>query len=264
MIRIIGSVIALALLAGCGGGAKADRRHDVNHYIARVNDVEHGTLTSWNETRNTYSGLARGKITAAQLRRFAKVSATIRLMRARVARMPPPNDAKRLRALLLRLLDLDAAFADEVNRFAHYVRAVQPLQARVGRDTLGLRRALHQSRTTRAQREALDRYAVALITLRSQLLRLQPPAALAPWHGEQTRRVAALRHGALELARGLGGRDRAAMRRGLTELTNAASAAPVTVADRAAIVAFDRRLGRLRVAASAVSREEARLTRELT
>lgn len=264
MIRIVGSVLAVLLLAGCGGGAKSARRGDVNHYVANVNDVEHGTLTSWNELRNTYSGLARGKISTTQLRRFAKVPTTIRVLRARVAGMPPPADARRLRALLLRLLDLDAAFADEVSTFARYVRAVRPLQARVGRDTLDLRQALRRAHSTRAQQQVLDRFAARLTALRVQLLRLRPPAALAPWHGEQAGRVQALRHGARELARGLERHDRESMRRGLAELTNAASGAPVTVADRAAILAFDGRLARLRIAAAAVSREEARLTRRLT
>jgi hypothetical protein len=261
--RIAAAVLAAVLLAGCGS-AKDARRSDVNDYISSVNRIERDALVPWNRARNAYAHLGRGAISDRQLRELAAAPKRIRSLRARIAAVTPPEDAKSLHASLLRLLDMDARFAAEVETFARYVRAVGPLEKQLGAETAELRRTLKRSHTSGPERHALARYATQLDLLLARLRRLQPPPALAPWHAGQVTRIATLSRGAREVTYGLARHDSALTRRGLTALTGAAATSPVTAADRGAIIAYDTRLKRIRAVAAAVAREQGRLARELT
>jgi hypothetical protein len=262
MTRFALAVLAALVLAGCGS-AKDARRSALNHYIAHVNDVQREALVPWSRARHAYAGIGRGKITDAELRDLDAASKTIRLLRARIADLSPPKDAKRLHTSLLRLLDLDMSFATEVESFARYVRSVTALQKELGSDTAQLRQALRRSHAPARERRALTRYAVRLDPLVARFRLLRPPPALTPWHGEQIARIDTLRRGSRELALGLAHKNSALTRRGLGALTGAAGNSPATAADRAAILAYDARLKRLGTASAVVAREENRLEREL-
>lgn len=254
-------LLAALTLAGCGGND--DRRAAFNRYVASVNATQAVAVAEWNTTRTAYASVGRRRLTDRQLRNLATAPTTIRALRQRLAAVRPPEDARRLRARLLRLLDLQASFAAEVSMFAHYVAAVSPLQQRVADETTRLRRGLQASHARGPEQRALTTYAERLDRILTTLRRLGPPRALAPWHAEQVARVTRLRDGALSAARGLERQDRSEVGRGVAMLTGAATAAPVTVADRAAIVAYNARLTRIREAAGAVAREQTRLTLEL-
>jgi len=261
--RAAAAALAVVALAGYGG-AKDSRRGDVNDYIARVNAVARDAAAPWTKARKAYLAVGRGAITSRELRTLAAAPATIRSLRARIAAVTPPDEAKRLHAALLRLLDMDARFAEEVTLFARYVRAVGPIEKRLRADTAYLRTALKQSRVSAAQQRALTAYAKRLSGLVAQLGRLRPPAALAPWHDEQTARIVTLRKGARDVTDGLAHGDAALARRGLDALTGSATSSTVTAADRRAVVAYNARLKRIRAAAATVAREHERLARELT
>jgi hypothetical protein len=258
------AVAALAALAltGCGS-AKDDRRDAVNDYLARVNQIQRELAGPWARARNAYAGVGRGTISERQLRTLAAAPRTIRSLRTRIAAVTPPADAKRLHASLLRLLDLNARFASEVEAFARYVRAVGPLEQVLGEETEELRRALKRTNATRAEQRALGVYASRLGALGARFRRLRPPPALAPWHAGQRARVATLRRAAGEVRDGLARRDDTLARRGLAALGRAAAASQVTTADRAAILAYGARLRRIRTATAAIAREQARLAQEL-
>jgi hypothetical protein len=257
------AVVAAVALTGCSS-AKDDRRNAVNRYLASVNEVEQQAATPLARARKAYTGLGRGAVSERQLRELAAAPRTIRSLRTRIARVAPPEDARRLHASLLRLLDLNASFAEEVESFARYVRAVGPLEQRLGAETAQLRRALRRSSVGGQEQRTLTRYAAQLDELVVRFRRLRPPPALAPWHAGQVARVGRLRRGARELTSGLARRDRKLTQSGLTALTRAAATSSVTAADRAAILAYNARLKRIRAAGAAVAREQARLTRELT
>lgn len=263
MTRAAAALLAVVLLAGCAS-AKDRRRAAVNKYINSVNTVESQSILSWNRTRDAYMSLAHGSIDASRLRDLAAAPATIRSLRRRIAALTPPEDARRLHASLLRLLDLDARFAAEVTTFARYVHAVGPLEKGLGVDTRALRAELKRSHARRKEEQALTRYAAALHGLHVRLKRLVPPTALAPWHAQQVARVAALGRGARLLAAGLARKDGTDVRQGLTLLTGFAASSPVTRADRNAILGYDARLKRISAAAAAVSQDEGRLQRGLT
>jgi len=261
--RAAAAVLLAVLLVGCGSSKDA-RRSNVNDYIAGVNTVEREAAVPWNRARRAYLDLARGTVTDRQLRVLAAAPATIRSLRARVAAMKPPEDAKHLHIAVLRLLDLNARFAGEVSAFARYVRAVGPIEKQLAAATSQLRLALSRSRVSSVQQQKLTAYAARVGRLVADARGLHPPPALAPWHAGQIARMTTLRNGARTVRDGLARGDATLARRGLTALTGGAAASPVTVADRRAVLAYDGRLKRIRIAAAAVAREQTKLARALT
>lgn len=258
------AVVAAAALAGCGGGAKAKRRDDVDRYVRRVNAIQADAAAEWGKAETAVGSLGTGKLTDKELRGLAAAPPTIRALRSRVATVTPPADARRLHRLLLRLLDLDAGFADDVARFGRYVHDVTPIEARLGAETVRLRDAVRQSHARATEDEALTRYVQALAPLERRLAALRPPTALSPWHREQVVRTRRLVAGARELRLGLRRNDRAEATRGLSTLQAATTQQSVTAADRRAIVAYNARLAQIRRLAAAVATEQTRLARTLT
>ena len=262
MTRTAVAVLTAVALTGCSS-EQDERRSDVNEYIASVNATQLDAVEQWNRVRTAYTAVGQGPPSKSELRSLAAAPLTIRKLRERIAAVTPPEAARRLRARLLRLLDLQTSLAAEVNVFARYVTAVSPLEQRVAGETARLRGALKRSHERGPEQQALTSYATQLDAVQVRLDRLEPPPALAPWHAEQLARVTTLRNGAREASRGLVENDPALIRRGVAALTGAASGAPVTVADRAAVVAYNGRLTKIRAAAAVVAREQARLAQEL-
>jgi hypothetical protein len=259
---VVAGLAVVLVLAGCGGGTDA-RRRDVNRYIHAVNQIERDAVVQMNRARDAYVALGRGKLNDLQLTQLDVAPDTIRQLRGQIAALSPPQDVRHMHATLLRLLSMDAAFATEVGAFAHYVRAVGPIEQRIGVETAQLRRDLKRAHTSGPEQAALTRFADGVNALIARFHRLQPPRSLAPWHTEQVARLSELRTGARFLTRGLARRDRAVAARGLTMLTNAAVASPVTPADRSAILAYDRRLKQIGAVAARLTREQRGLAKEL-
>lgn len=262
MRAVAAAALAAVALTGCAG-EKDDRRDAVDDYVETVNATQREALIPWNSARMAYAAVGRRELSDRQLRVLGTAPATIRELRTRIAAVAPPADARRLRERLLRLLDLQASVAAEVSAFARYVTAVSPLEQRLADETAKLRRTLQRSRAQAPERQALSRYAAELAALRRQLERLDPPKALEPWHAGQLARVETLRAGAGAAATGLAKKDAALIGSGVAALTSGAAGVPVTEAERAAIVAYNERLSRIRTASAAVTSEQARLVREL-
>ena len=246
---------------GCGS-AKDARRSDLNRYVDRINRIETQAAPAWNRAQIAMQSLGQGQLTAKKLRSIAAAPAEIRTLRRRIASVQPPSAAVALHASLLRLLDADARFADDVARFGTYTVAAGKLEADLGADTHVLSRALAHTKSRAAQERELDAYAAALAVLDRRDAALQPPAALANWDREQRARLRSLRSAALEVVRSLARGDRVGAGRGLTQLRQGMARPAVTVADRAAIVAYNARLRRLETLAAEIARRRAALTRE--
>jgi hypothetical protein len=255
------AVAAAVALVGCGS-AKDARRRDVNHYVDEVNRIETQEAPAWRRAQVAFQGMGQGGLSPTKLRAVAAAPAAVRGLRRRIAALHPPPAAKALHRSLLKLLDADVQFADEVARFGSYTVAVGKLETELGTDTRALSKGLAQAKHPAEQEHVLDTYAVRLASLDRRIAALRPPLALAPWDREQRARLLALRGGALEVSSALGRGDRVAAGHGLTKLRRAMARPAVTVADRAAIVAYDARLARLQKLAAAIARRRDELTRE--
>lgn len=258
---VVLALAAAVALVGCGS-AKDARRRDVNHYVDEVNRIEAQEAPAWRRAQVAFQAIGQGRLTAKKLRAVAAAPAAVRKLRRRIAALDPPHAAAGLHRSMLNLLDADAKFADEVARFGSYTVAVGKLEAELSADTRALSNGLAHAKHPAAQERALDVYAVQLASLDRRIAALHPPLALAPWHREQRARLRSLRGGALEVSSALRRGDRVAAGHGLTQLRRAMAQPPVTVADRAAIVAYNARLARLQKLAAEIARRREKLTRE--
>jgi hypothetical protein len=257
------AVAAVVALAGCGS-AKDARRSNFNRYVARVNQVEADASRAWARVRLAYVRLAKGVPSAAEVGKLAAAPGTIRDLRRNLEQIDPPADAKPVHRMLLHILALDAALADELAAFGRYIHDVTALEQQLGKATTQLRRSLKTTAARRGQERVLSAYAGQLATLLQQLRALTPPPSMAPWQREQIGRVSTLQTGAQEVQRGLAANDRVAVGEGLGLLQGAVAQSPVTKADRAAIVAYNKRLDRIRRLLGALERRQADIAQSLT
>ena len=259
---LIALVVAVAAV-GCGS-AKDTRRRHVNAYIVKVNELEVQAAAEWRRVQTSYSSVGDGHLTPAKLQALTKARTTILSLRRRVAGLSVPQDARRLRASLLRLMDADAEVAAELAEFGRYVTAIAPLEQRVAADTKALQRGLQKTKARSGEERILGEYVTRLGDVIHLESRLKAPRALEPWDAEQDRRLQHLRGGAAELEEGLAQSDEARATGGLNELRSAVTQQSVTPADREAIIAYNARVMRVRKLAAAVGRAQNRLTREFT
>lgn len=260
---VVLALAAAVALVGCSG-AKDARRRDVNHYVDEINRIEAQESPAWERAQASFQEIGQGGLTAKKLRAVAAAPAAIRKLRRRIAAVQPPPAAAALHRSMLKLLDADVQFADEVARFGSYTVAVGKLETELGTDTRALSQGLAHAQHPGSQEHALDAYAAQLASLDRRIAALRPPLALVPWDREQRSRLHSLRGGALEVSSALRRGDRVAAGHGLTQLRRAMARPAVTVADRAAIVAYDARLARLRKLAAEIARRRDKLTRELS
>lgn len=252
---------AAVALVGCGG-AKDARRRAVNRYVDEVNRIETQEAPAWRRAQVAFQGIGQGQLTPKKLHAVAAAPAAIRKLRRRIAAVQPPPAAAALHRSMLKLLSADVQFADEVARFGTYTVSVGKIETELGTDTRTLSRGLAHAARPAAQERVLDAYAAQLALLDLRIAALRPPLALTPWDREQRARIVSLRSGALEVSTALGRGDRGAAGRGLTKLRRAMARPPVTVADRAAIVAYDARLAHLQKLAAEIAMRRDKLTRD--
>lgn len=255
------AVAAAVALVGCGS-AKDARRRDVNRYVDEVNRIEMQEAPAWRRAQVAFQDIGQGQLTVKKLRAVAAAPAAVRKLRRRIAALEPPPAAAALHRSMLELLDADVQFADEVALFGNYTVAVGKLETELSTDTRALSNGLAHAKHPAAQEHALDAYAAQLTSLDRRIATLRAPLALAPWDREQRARLHSLRGGALEVSSALRRGDRVAAGHGLTQLRRAMARPAVTVADRAAIVAYDARLARLQKLAAEIARRRDKLTRE--
>jgi hypothetical protein len=113
----------------------------------------------------------------------------MRRTRTSLAAVPAPPAASTLRALLLRLFDVDAELAHETTMLAHYQPAATAILKPLTSINRRLRSDLRAGRAAPAQARALGRYATSLAAVGRRLRRLTPPPVLLPTHRAELKRL---------------------------------------------------------------------------
>ncbi len=160
-------VLALLVIAGCGSDGTKARREAVNSYFAKVAAAQVGLLSREGQINATLQVFSLTNSTPAELAKLRKARREIDDAERQVKALDPPDDARKLHALLVQRLGLQRAVVDELIATALYIpklRATAPaLQAAVA----GLRGDLKAITSGTAQVKAtggaatLDRYAAA-------------------------------------------------------------------------------------------------------
>jgi len=288
------AVLALVLaVAGCGGGSgKSARRNAVANYIVRIDTVEQQLRVPLTKVEQAYRDFGKKKespkTTAARL---ASAEATLHALKTRVALIPAPPDARKLRVLMVRLTGAEVELAHELSTLAvflpAFVRALQPLGAAnttlktslaaikvptptsVPPSKLKAARAAYTQQVdaaAAAQADALDAYLATITTVESRLRGLDPPPALTPSYRAQAATLAKVHTTGTALVAALRAKDFkhvAGLNSAFQEAAQTSSSVSSQQAQIAAIKAYNKRVVAIGALARAVDTERSSLQKRL-
>lgn len=198
-------MLAALVATGCGGSGA---REQVDTYVKRVNAVQADAAPALAEADRSYGKVVRRKLgDPTVVPQLVAAEKTIRETQARVARIPAPPPARRLREQLLRLYELNGGLARETVLLGRYVPERRKVLERVARANRRMSRAIARADQPRAQAATFAAYRDRLDSAITALERLQPPPVSAAAHDQQLRRLRASRRLAGSLRRAVLARD---------------------------------------------------------
>src|SRR6266536_3700644 len=257
--RLAAAGIGIALLAaGCGGHSRAEA---VSQYIDDVNAIQRDLTIPLADIAVRNRELQTGGQLDAQRPQLERSATTLRTLERRLDALQPPPEARRLDSLMRQTVHTEWELAHELALLADYAHESRLPLARAAVAQKRVRTAL-KTRKAAAQASALDAFAGALESAARQLRRLHAPPTLGPQHHTSIRTFERMAASARAVAQAL--RRRKDTARPLHELQVAAASSSTTAAQRAriaAVVAFNRRVARVKELANRAQRERIRLER---
>ena len=247
-------LVAAVAVAGCRGDD--DRREAVESYIESVNRAQADLKPAFTDAQVALRAFASGRVTQRTAERLRGGSATMQATESSLALIQPPQEAKKLHADLLRLVDLQAGLALELSLAADYVLqlgpAAEPAQGAAGQ----LGRELREATTGKQQVDALREFAASVGLTLTRIDALAPPPAMVPWHDDQRTKLAKSQHDALTLADAIEEKDAPAVEDALKEFTTPPADTVSRKAQAAAIQSFNKRLKRQEQLLARIAREQ--------
>lgn len=279
-------VVLGLLLVGCGQTA-ATPRAQMASYLRRVNLVERelekplltvtnaGARFSRDQRVGSSGGAAFDELSNGPAQALNAAEGQVRALRVRLAAIPAPAAAFRLRRLLLRLVDAQVVLTRMTTqlvvflpRFGTVMRPLGPAITQLER-VLSVNQALGTAavQAVYAQKEAaLLGFKAALDRMSAALRRLDPPEELRPAYATQLRAVEGMSQSAGGLAAALQGSEQAQISRLLTSF-DAAAAGPQSLstqeAEIRALRAYDAQLTQLNHLSEQAQRQWLQLSRTL-
>lgn len=260
------ALIALAAaLTGCGGDDGDDRREAVSAYIREANTGLQRSAAAVGRADQALRDFSLEGAKAGESERdLESVLDTLGSVRAALAGLRPPVEARKLHADTLELVDVQLELAGDLRELAGHL----PAAARVLRDAEAarakLQRALESSRTAAEQAAAARAYAARARRSLADLRALEPPEILADWHTGQLNVLRTSQMLASDLADALETENETEIRRvlsGFEKISQQATSA--ARAQALAVRAFNRRVEAQRALLTRISSEQRRLDREL-
>jgi hypothetical protein len=198
----LGLLCLVVFAAGCGGSHA--KRNAISAYITKINAVEVQLARPLVDVSKANRDFARGKGNSAKIRaRLARSEQVFARLRRRIAAVTPPPDAKRMRLLLLELVDRQAGLAHETLLLARFVPAFSTALRPLPAEGRSLKSALNAKQPASAKAAALELYGRQLGVVLTQLRALHPPPASAPAVTNQVHTLVAVRASVVALARAL-------------------------------------------------------------
>jgi hypothetical protein len=288
-------MLAVAVALGATslwGGHSSARRNAVAGYITEVDGVQQRMRLPLTELLVAYRGFST-QVPSSARPKLARAELTLHLLARRLAALPAPPAAARLRVLLLDLVRREAGLAHELDTLAAFIprfrvlaaeatvansalarrlAAAAPPKSHVVRGTakkVAQARAAFAAAATSAaakQADAVETYdrAVAHVTRKLELL--EPPAVLAPAYRAEVRMLRATDAAGAALARELRTQNRAQvpkLSRALAEAARLSGTVAAQRAEIAAVQAYNASVRAIGVSQSRVQAEVARLQRTL-
>jgi hypothetical protein len=264
--RSIAAILALAfLVAGCGGGES--RRDVVSQYIRDVNTIAVGLQAPSVAAGNASRQLAKEKVDRVAVeKKLRRAAATIDRLRGKLAKLEAPQEARRLRSLLLELAASESELVRELAAMTAYLPAYAEALEPLGPAGTKLKAALGGKGSITAKADALDAYAATIADVLRRLRPLKPPPVSEAAYSTQSEALEKVRVSTAALAKALREKRAADIPKLLRKFDEAAISNQSLAAQRARIDAvrdWNARVKGLDTLAIRISREQARLEKEL-
>lgn len=260
MLVLVALGAAGVVLARGGDDETQARRAAVAAYIARVNTTQQTLIVELEQVSRAYRELRfRDRPDPAQVARVDKAQRTLRRLYERLAALPAPAEARTLRRLLLRLVDLQAGLAEEVAGMARFIPFQAAENRKLAAATKRLRGALGAATTGPEQRRAFAAYDEALRASVERLEAASAPAVLEPSRTGEIERLGRLADLSRKLGAALEAQRAAEVDRLFPRFVQVSASIGTTRAERDAVVGFNRRLGEVTDQRQAVVAERARI-----
>jgi hypothetical protein len=283
---MLAAVLVAMLAAGCGG-QRSGQRPAVANYVKQVNTIEAALAAPLGDVTSgsaEFSREARPAVKGARIeglpqtppeQTLQRALSRIESLRARLAAITPPPAAGQLRALLLQLIDGEAAMTRELAQLVaflpQYNAALASLGPAIRRLELALsRRSASGAAAVRAvyldKAAALRRFQGKTGAVVHELRRLRPPAVSQPGYAAQLASVRGMGVSAGRLAAALASGTLSNVRTLLVQFDRAAarsSTVAVQKAEIAAVRSFDSHSAALNDLSQKVTLERLRLSNTL-
>lgn len=259
-------MLILLIVAAAFGfrGHSASPREQVAAYIVQANKVEVDSKPLVLRIQEAYTRFSHSKgSSATQQHDLAAAREGMRTLRARIAALQPPADAKKLHALLLRLFDSEIAFAADVSGIAKYLPLLARAQAPLSAANRTLRDRVRAAGVPAEQARAFHDYALRTRALAAHVSSIVTPPLFKPLRDAEAKHMRDLSAQALQIETALNGSDSARATALFSRLVRIASTPSVAIAQRNAVLEYNRRLKAVNAVAVAVARERRRLDRRL-
>ena len=238
----IGVGVAVVLLTR-DGDEGADRRDAVAAYIVELNTTQQTLIVQLERVSLAYRNLRlKEKADPKQLARVTEAERTLRDLRSRLAALPAPAEARKLRRALLDLVGLQVDLAREVAGMARYIPVQAAENRKLAAATTTLRDALRAADTGAGQRDAFEAYRRVLRESVARLDNATAPAVLEPSRSGEIARLSRLAALARKLGDALEDEDAENVDRLFPRFVQTSASTGTTPAERAAVVVFNRRL----------------------
>lgn len=262
-MRRVALLVAVAVLAGCGGGKHTPSARDrVTAYIGRVNLVQAEMRKPLLQVQLAVTGFGRGADRAKTVADMTRADATLRRLRRRLDATDPPPQARRLHRLTLQLVDEETSLASELRdvavfdpRFAAAMRPLAQAHASTQAALKGVHRVQEVAASVRTYRAAVEGSLSALRALR-------PPAVERPLYLAQVARLVALDESLGRLLQAVQKRKANAIAVAEHDVAVASVSSDSTAnqrAEQAAIRAFDQRVVAANKLVQRIAEERTRL-----
>ena len=240
-------------------------RDDVSAYIEEVNAAQEDFAVRYGAVDRVYREFQLSPDAATEnLPALRSAALTLTALRVRIENVEAPDDASNLRRRLIAFFRQQEEIANELVGVAVYLPELTKAERPLDDANRRLQRTLSGSTSLDGQANAVGAYAVRLTRVSRALDRIDAPRLLDPSHEAYIRQLRSYAAAARELQRAVRANDQAAVDAAVTRLRGAAAAPRGSFrAQRAAIVAFNERVSRVRTLALAVERERRRLDEEL-
>lgn len=252
---LAGLVIASAVVLLRDGDEDDEaRRAAVEAYIGELNKTQQVLIGELDQVNRAYRGLRLSTEGDQQeLARVEEAEETLRTLHSRLADLPAPADASRLRTALLRLVRLQIDLADEVAGMARYIPVQAAQERAVAAATVRLRTRLGEATSAADQRVAFAEYREALERAVAAYEAAEAPLVLEPSRAGELERLRELGDLSRRLAAALAVQRAADVERLFPRFLVVNASTGTTRAERDAVVAYNRRVAAIAKQGKAVS-----------